>query len=547
MRSISARFAQFFALARGEMRLAFADAPAFAWQAMVVVAWATTAIAMGSLIGIMAVILPPTAIFGVILLFAVLLLWVTPDLPIAPDKLIRRMLFVALVVDLCLPTYYTVQVAQLPWISARRVVTFPLIVLFAVAFSTSREARQRIGRLVSANRFIAICVFGFPVAAFLSIFTSIVPPLSMSSVLDIIIEWYVPFAVMLYVLREKDDVELVVRIILWCALFISVVGILDFVFHRNLYVDVMPKVLIDSLMSNNPAFAAMVTAPQFRNGMYRANSVFGVSLSFAEFEALMILLAAVFAVHGRTTKDRALGVVIVLASLAGIFASGSRGGYVSVIVGCVSLTALYLIRTNRFEPVSLRPAIVGAIATGGFVVLFGLILFWPKMHSIVLGGGMESYSDEGRRIQWAMGTPKILANPITGHGYAMGGEVVGYPPGEDRKTVDSFLLATLVETGLLGTVSFFGAILFSIWVALRRYVFDRSWQGALMGGLGSTLLAYLTYRLVLAQRENVTLMYLLVACVMFLNSSFQEDKAQEPLSQRSDNVSKLRSRTPAQE
>jgi hypothetical protein len=527
MRPISGRIAQFFALARVETRLGFADAPAFARQAAVFVAWATTAIVMGSLLGFMAVILPPTPIFVIILLVAVVLLWVLPDLPLVSYILVRRMLIVALVVKLIVPDYYAIQILSIPWISARRLVLFPLIAVFAVALSTSLDARQWIVRLVSRNRLLVLCVFGFPVAALLSVLTSQVPTESLNAVVEIILEWYVPFAAFLYVMRKEEDVEVIIRILFWCALFVSIIGVLDFVFQRNLYLDLLPNSLVNSLMQYNPSFAAMVNEPQFRNGAYRADSVFDVSLNFAEFEAVIAALAAVFALHGRTTKDRVLGAVLVFVSFVGIFASGSRGGWVSVIVAFAALAALYSIRTYRIEPGSLKPGFIGLTAAVGFVVLWGLILSWGRMHNMVLG---ETYGD--RDVQWTLGIPKILANPITGHGYALGGAIIGYG-GPTRQSIDSFLLATLVETGILGTVCFFGGLLLSIWIALRRYLSDQSWQGALMGGLGFALLAYLTYRYVLAERANIYLMYLLLACVMVLNYSYLEGKAQEQSSRAS--------------
>ncbi len=113
-------------------------------------------------------------------------------------------------------------------------------------------------------------------------------------------------------------------------------------------------------------------------------------------------------------------------------------------------------------------------------------------------------------------------------------------------SIDSYLLATLVETGVPGTVFFFGGILIATWTGLKRYLFDRSWQGALMGGLSCSLLAYFTYRTVLAQRENVLLMYLFIACVMFFNYYFVEGKTQAPSSGSRMGWQNPRSRTAAQ-
>jgi hypothetical protein len=44
----------------------------------------------------------------------VVLLWVMPDLPLVSPGLIRKALFVMLIADLCIPSYYTVQFAGLP-------------------------------------------------------------------------------------------------------------------------------------------------------------------------------------------------------------------------------------------------------------------------------------------------------------------------------------------------------------------------------------------------------------------------------------------------
>ena len=110
----------------------------------------------------------------------------------------------------------------------------------------------------------------------------------------------------------------------------------------------------------------------------------------------------------------------------------------------------------------------------------------------------------------------------------MGAEVVGYTGGTGEVTIDTFLLAVLVETGILGTACFFGALLFSIWSGIRRYVLDRSWQASLMGGLASSLAGYVMYRFALAQRENVAFMYILIACIMVLNFFLEGETEKRP-------------------
>jgi len=67
----------------------------------------------------------------------------------------------------------------------------------------------------------------------------------------------------------------------------------------------------------------------------------------------------------------------------------------------------------------------------------------------------------------------------------MGAEVVGWTSGGPggMTSIDSFLLATLVETGVPGTVFFFGGILIATWTGLKRYLF-----GALSRGQNASAL-----------------------------------------------------------
>ena len=132
------------------------------------------------------------------------------------------------------------------------------------------------------------------------------------------------------------------------------------------------------------------------------------------------------------------------------------------------------------------------MGTMGFAFVIGLVVFWKKAHNIVFGGGMEAYSDEGRLIQWQLAWPHILANPVTGHGYATAGDVIGNFLGAGAAgiaSVDSWLISTLVETGVPGFVFFFGMAIFAAWRGLRLFLFDPSKGAAAAGALACSLIA----------------------------------------------------------
>ena len=156
------RFAlsQMASVAMAETRLAGQAVPSILRSVAPIVAWSVASIALGLLVGLAAVILPPLGAFGIVAVAAVVLLWVMPDLPLVSPGLIRKAFFVLLIVDLSVPFYYMVQVPGLPWISARRLATFALFTPFLTAIAASSDVRRHIAERFRASRLIVICAAG---------------------------------------------------------------------------------------------------------------------------------------------------------------------------------------------------------------------------------------------------------------------------------------------------------------------------------------------------------------------------------------------------
>ncbi len=157
------------------------------------------------------------------------------------------------------------------------------------------------------------------------------------------------------------------------------------------------------------------------------------------------------------------------------------------------------------------PGLVGAMGAMAFVVIVALILYWPRAHNMVLGGGSAAASTNGRWVQWAAARPLIIENPITGHGFVTGGYDIG-------SSIDSYVISLLVETGIPGLVFFAGIVCLPIWYGVRAYLTDLSEKGALAGALACSFIAFTFYRLVLSQRENHLLIFCLLGIVVFLKN-----------------------------
>lgn len=147
-------------------------------------------------------------------------------------------------------------------------------------------------------------------------------------------------------------------------------------------------------------------------------------------------------------------------------------------------------------------------------MLVALILSSGRLTNLVLGDGETASSTEARFIQWDLATPHILSNPITGHGVGNSGDIVGYGAETGVPSVDSYVISLLVEQGVPSLFLFFGMVAVGIWIAVRIYLKDPSKSAELAGALACSLVAFGVYRAALSQRENHTLLFLMISLIL---------------------------------
>lgn len=514
-------------LAMAETRLAAQAVPGVIRYVAPICAWAAISIALGAIVGFAAVALPPMGAFGIVGAVGLVLLWALPEVTLVYPVLIRKTFFVMLAFNLCVPYYYMVQVGGLPWISARRFTTFALVVPLLLAIASSSHVRRLIVNRARPSLPILICAAGYLSMAVLSTSTSDIPSSTLSSVIEAILSWYLPFIAVIYIMRDKDDAIFILKIVCVCGLVNTAAGMLEFRMEHNFFIDVFPRGMLESMIENNPALQGITTVgpSNFRNGLYRAASIFVAPLSFGEFEIILIPIGLFFASHRRNWFERCLGWAVVIGGAVGIFISGSRGAYAGFFASTAAFAVIWSIRKALNNRASFAPALVGLTAAISFAIVIVLINVWPKAHNVVLGGGAEAASNNGRWVQWAAALPLIKSNPITGHGFGHGGFNIDM-------SIDSYVISLLLETGVPGLVFFAGIACLPIWYGIRAYLSDMSESGALAGALACSFIAFTVYRIFLSQRENHTLVFCLMAIVVVLNYEYQSRRANEPRSYR---------------
>ena len=415
-----------------------------------------------------------------------------------------------MVVILCVPSYYAIDLGGLPQISIRRIATVPLIILYLLYFSTSAQARGRLVWAIRNVRVILIGVIGFFVMIFLSILTSITPPASISDAANALLTWFLPFFAAVSVCKTDRDIMFLVRTVAVCAIFVGIVGIVEVPLQQNLMVRIMPASMYENMLRDQ-SFVHML-APQYRNWQYRAPSVFGVSLSFGEFEAFIAPLGAFFLLSGQGVRDRTLGFIVLVTGLLGVWASGARGANLSLVVAVVVFVGLWILRERKVNPFGLLAPTMMAMAVVAFMAVFGLTMVSQRAHDLILGQD-DPLSTQARLNQWELAKPKILENPVTGHGLGTGGDVLGYGD-PDLLSVDSYPISLMIETGVPSLVFFLMMVGGAIWVSARASLVDLSQRGAMSAGFASALAAFATYRIALSQRENHSLVFVVCGVIV---------------------------------
>ena len=468
--------------------------------------------AIGLLVGVMTVILPPMASIGTVAVALLLLIWTAPELRHVPTKMLRKIFFVVVFIGTCVPNYYAVQIPGLPWFSIRRIVVLCLIILFAVAISGSKNLRDEVMVALRADRKLFTCVAGYYLMCVLSLFTSANPSESISMFSDYTLNGFVPLITGIIVIRSFTDVKLVFKLICSVSLFVAALGVADFIWQHNYAVDILPKALVNAMVEANPSLNFVFNGSPIRDGQYRASSIFMVPLSFGEYAAIVGPLGGYFIAHGEKIGARVFGALIILGCLGSLFASGARGGSMAFLIAMSVFLVLWVIRSSRANPHGMHGALGGASAFMGLMALLGLVLSVQSLRKKVLGGSETASSDTSRFDQANMAWPHILANPLTGHGLGNAGVVIGYTSPDGGVTVDSSILTLVVETGVPGIVLFFGMLLTMAWTTGRIYINGKDRDSAVGAAFACSGIAYSVYRLVLSQRENQSLMLILIGC-----------------------------------
>jgi hypothetical protein len=485
--------------------------PGFKTRFFGTIAWALFIVLYGLIVGFAAALFPPMVSLALAAVTIPFLFWCLPDVRTVYEDALRKSFFAAVTVYFCFPTYYMVQIPGLPWLSIRRIVISVVIGLTLYTLSTSKPERASIAKTLSGIPLLRLCIIGFYCMAVFSIAFSSEPATSLSRLTEVTLNWYVPFFSCLMVIRSEEQSDRLFKTLAVMSLFVSALGFFDYVLEKNLALEAIPKAILNVMMENNQSFADMVNTNPYRDGAYRAYSIYNTALSYGEFGAMLGPIGVYYIIHGKRVSERLLGWAVLAGAVVTVTVSGSRGGALGLLVAAPMMVGLWTIRFTSKNPFSMVGPIAVAVAGLGAAATGALVFAWPKLNKMVVGGGAAQSSTESRYEQGRLAWEQVRTNPIFGHGLARAGDVIGFFNPGGGSSVDSSVFTFAVETGVPGLLFYFGMILIPTYILARIYLTDKSPRAEIAAPLACSFVAYGIYRLFLSQIENQTLFFIFLA------------------------------------
>jgi hypothetical protein len=468
--------------------------------------------------GLMCTVLPMQLIivplFPIVVL-AALTLWMLPDIGgVHYDSIAKGMVWYIGFATLW-PSYVALNAPGLPIITPTRIALFTTLLMIAFNFATSREMRSQV--IASTNSIPAIprAYWLFWLTTVVSLPFSDILFASLTKFMNNQLYWTIPFAISAWLASREGFTMRVCRTITVTVLLVALMALPEWRTQTPIWIPQLP-----SFLRIDPDLLAQLSETNARNGTidYRLRGIFAGALYFAEYLAILLPFVLHFWVRQRTLWGfvlLALGLVLMAVVM---FLTGSRSAMLALVLTPLSYTFLtaWRLRIQKPESIGASVTIYGFPVAAMAVVM--LVIFWRRLHVLIIGGGQHSNSSMARGTQWSMGWPKIFERPL-GHGAGRSGETLGYyNPGKDNPTVDTYYLTLLLDYGFLGLLFFFALFALVIWHGFKLHNQARTEEQLLMGPIIASLLNFIIIKSVASTEANIPLMMIFIGCVLGLAS-----------------------------
>jgi O-Antigen ligase len=465
--------------------------------------------------GLMAVILPPQMLSypaTPLLIMIGLILWLLPDVGgIYYDRL-QQLMIAYMGINIAWPSYIALNLPGLPWVSLTRLVLFMVLALFIWNFSTSQQLRDKLRDAVSETPITIRMFWMFWATTTISLVFAQPIGAAISKYINNQIYWTMVLFVTALLATRPGFVGKFVRVLLIATAIVIVYSIYEFRIQRVPWIDYLP-----SFLKIDPELLEILMDSQSRAGtdIYRVRGPFAASLFFSEFLTMVFPFFLYFTIKERRVIPFLALVAAAFGCLVVMYLTNARSAILGALVAFVLYPFFYAIRRQSQAERSIVGTSLLMAYPAILAVASALVLFWPRAHTMILGGGQHQASSDARSEQWRMGIPKLLSHPL-GYGVGRGNEALGFVNPAGKGTVDTYYLTVMLDFGILALPLFLLTFLIPAWLAFKYYRDAKTPEQEVLAPLSIAIINFIIVKSVLTSEANIPLAFAYVGCIIGL-------------------------------
>lgn len=400
------------------------------------------------------------------------------------------------------PSFLLVKSGGLPAFDGRRLVV-GLTLLTAIYLSVSRhEVMQRFHAASGVLRTGAWLVVLYAFWRLASCFSSPAPLFSLVQVIWEIFYYYA-FYFLGYLFFSSDKLrDRQHTVLLWLMIVIAIYACVERVTGKNFLVSLAPR---------NDEFSSIVNSmgsSRIRDGQFRAQGTFEHPLLLAEFASIAGCFAMAYIVWpSKSLFTKMLAVSALLGALVSAYLSGSRSSYISLVAGLGTVVVLRVFGAGIGRSLSsmvfarrLTIMLLGGLALACAILVLPYI---AKGNSFA-----DQASSEGRLVMLKTGLPVIASSPVFGEGPGTGASIAGLRVRDDLVTLDNYLLAITLESGVPSLILFLAIFLLPAWRCFMAVTEGAGSAAPFLAAVAGAMLAVLATRIILWMPFNLSFIFL---------------------------------------
>lgn len=333
-----------------------------------------------------------------------------------------------------LPEYWSFRMPGLPILTISRVLLLLIFFTVTIHFISNSLHLKKSLTALKHDKFIKIICLFFTWRA-LSAITSINPLASFYGVLNdiaLLLAVYILFSTLV---QSRRDAITVAKSLYASGFVVSILALIEYNVGYNLIAGLTPD-----WVTLEPWVEAALSDKT--RDTYRAQSTFTNPLVLAQFCVFCLPLGLYFFRGANSIFEKTTHLLIIMTISGALLSTGSRFGI--LILGLWIIFEIY--RSGIYKSRS----VVRSVLTFAVLISVTLAAFFAVTKKIQTESAEEKLSTLARVVQFQKSIDAVYENPILGAGLKMAPEVVGHYTASGDKSVDSYLLSIVVETGIPG-------------------------------------------------------------------------------------------------